>query len=381
MAQPKTIYLDYAAATPLDAHVAKAMQPYFSERFYNPSATYLAAKAVQHDLMQARSRVAYWLGARDSEIVFTAGGSEANNLALHGVMSSYPGGNLVVSAIEHDSVLAPAKIYPHKLTRVTRDGRIDLKHLQRSIDDKTVLVSIMYANNEIGTIQPLKEITTLVKSIRTKRQKQGNTRPLYVHTDACQAAAYLDLHVNRLGVDLMTLNGGKIYGPKQSGALYIKTGTTITPQILGGGQERGLRSGTENVVGCIGLAAALDLVQGRRVEETKRLAKLQTTFTELLTSKLPNCTINGSLKHRLPNNVHVTLAGQDNERLMMQLDEQGIQCAVGSACSASNDEPSHVLMAIGLTEAEAQASLRFSFGHTTKAADIRRTVITLANSL
>jgi cysteine desulfurase len=197
---------------------------------------------------------------------------------------------------------------------------------------------------------------------------------LYVHIDACQAPAYLDIHAARLGVDAMTINSGKIYGPKQTGALFVKAGTVLAAQTLGGGQERGMRSGTENIANIIGFARALDLVQERRHEETARVQKLQKLFFGLLEEKIPAVVINGSRKHRLPNNVHITLPGYDNERLMMELDEQGIQCAVGSACSASNEEPSHVLKAMGLSDAEAQASLRFTMGIQTSEADIRRVV-------
>ncbi len=380
----KMIYLDYAAATPMDKRVLEAMQPYFTEQFYNPSATYLAARKVATDVQMARAKVAHWLGSTPAEIVFTAGGTEANNLAIHGVMQQYPGANVVVSAIEHDSVLKPASEYEVRVAPVNRQGIIDLKKLEQLIDDQTVLVSIMYANNEIGTIQPLREISQLIKSkVESRKSKASGIQtlknstpslPLWLHTDACQAAAYLDLHVHHLGVDLMTLNGGKIYGPKQSGVLFVGKRVRLKPQIVGGGQERGYRSGTENVAGSIGFAAALDLVQNRRGEEVDRLQQLQLTFFRLLDTSLPAAVINGSKKHRLPNNIHLTLPGQDNERLMMQLDEAGVLCAVGSACSASNEEPSHVLRAIGLSDEQAQASLRFTMGIATTEADLVKTV-------
>jgi len=378
MAQ-KIIYLDYAAATPLDPLVLKAMQPYFADKFYNPSAAYLGAKGVAQDVGAARSKVAHWLGARPSEVVFTAGGTEANNLAIHGIMKNFPEGNIVTSAIEHESVLEPARQYDHSLVNVQPDGRIDMDGLASAIDDKTVLVCVIYANNEIGTIQPLKRISEQIQTVKKNRQKRGVKLPIYFHADACQAGAYLDLHASRLGVDLMTINGGKIYGPKQSGALFVKTGTIIKPIITGGGQESGRRSGTENVAGAIGFAEAFDIVQKRRHKESKSLEKLRSIFISELQKKLPGIIINGSMKYRLPNNVHATLPGQDNERLMMLLDEAGIQCAVGSACSASSDKPSHVLAAIGLTEKAARSSLRFSLGHQTIPTDITQTIKTLAN--
>ncbi len=373
----KAIYLDYAAATPLEPAVLAAMQPFFSERFYNPSASYLAGHDVSQSIRQARAGVASWLGARPSEIVFTAGGTEANNLAINGVMQAHPGANVVISAVEHESVIKPAGQYQHKTAKVLPDGVIDVQDLQKLIDDKTVLVSVMYANNEIGTIEPLRQVGQILAKIKQKRAADGNTTPLYFHTDACQAAAYLDLHAGRLGVDLMSINGGKIYGPKQSGALYIKTGTKLRAQILGGGQESGARSGTENVAFIIGLAKALDLVQSRRKVETVRLQQLQKLFIKLLSTPSAKFTVNGSRQHRLPGNVHITIPGTDNERLMMQLDERGIMCAVGSACSATSEEPSHVLQAIGLSDKDARSSLRFSMGHQTTEAEIRRSAETI----
>jgi cysteine desulfurase len=375
----RPIYLDHAATTPLDAAVLAAMQPYLTDQFYNPSALYSAARAVKKDVEAARARVAHWFGARPSEIVFTAGGTEANNMAIHGVMQKYPTANVVVSSIEHDAVLEPTQQYEHTVVAVMPDGTVDVEQLRRSIDDQTVLVSIMYTNNEIGTIEPIHRIALMLEEIRTARRSSGNAMPLYFHTDACQAAAYLDLHVSRLGIDLMTINGSKIYGPKQCGVLYVKAGLVLQPLVYGGGQERGLRSGTESVANIVGLAMALDLVQAHRGDEAKRLQALQQLFFGLLAEKVPSATINGSLKHRLPNNVHVTFAGQDNERLMMFLDERGVLTAAGSACSASSDEPSHVLKAIGLSDAEARASLRFTMGRSTDEAAIRYTVDALVD--
>ena len=368
------IYVDYAAATPVDPQVLAAMQPYYEQEFYNPSATYLAAKTVASKLAEARATVAHWLGARPSEIIFTAGGTEANNLAIDGIMGQFADGHLVISSIEHESVLGPAQQYDYHAVAVQPDGTIDLAALQAAITDKTVLVSVMYANNEIGTIQPLADIARLLQNIREVRRKQNNDRPLYFHTDACQAANYLDLHVARLGADLMTLNGGKIYGPKQSGVLYVSAHVQLQPQILGGGQERNLRSGTENVAQSVGLATALGLAQSQRQAEAKRLQQLQQLCIQQLEQIVPSVVINGSRKKRLPNNVHLTIPGVDNERLLMQLDEVGIMAAAGSACSASDEEPSHVLRAIGLDDAAAQASLRVTFGRQTSQRNIEQVV-------
>lgn len=360
-----SIYFDYAAATPLDERVVKAMQPYLTDSFYNPSALYDAARQVRKDLEAARAKIAAMLGARPSEIIFTAGGTESDNLAINGIMNRYPAANVVTSSIEHEAVLAAAEPFDHRHAQVGSDGMIDIDHLLSMIDDKTVLVSVMYANNEIGTLQPIAKIARKLQNVRDARRKAGNTLPLYFHTDACQAGAYLDLHVARLGVDSLTLNGGKIYGPKQSGILYIRGGLELQPLVRGGGQERGLRSGTENVAACIGLATALQLAQENRHHEGQRLQKLQQHCMSVIEQQLPQAVIHGSRKQRLPNNVHLTIPGIDNERMLIQLDEAGILAAAGSACSASNDTPSHVLRAIGLSDDEARSSLRFTMGRGT----------------
>lgn len=371
------IYLDYAAATPMDPKVLAAMTPYFSERFYNPSATYMAALDVRRDLDNARVKVAHILGARPSEIVFTAGGTEANNLVIRGVLEQFPEGNIIVSAVEHESVLAIAQRYNHKEAPVSSQGLVDPTTVAGLVDDQTVLVSVMYANNEVGSIQPIHQIALQLAEIRKTRRKQGNDLPLYLHTDAAQAAPYLDLHAARLGVDFMTLNAGKMYGPKQSGVLFASSQARFQPQIFGGGQERGLRSGTENVAGAIGFATALELVQDRRHEEVTRLKELQELFIHLLEEQIPQAMVNGSRKNRLPNNVHITIPGADNERIIFALDDADIYCAAGSACSASNEEPSHVLKAMGVSEVDAQSSLRFSMGRFTDEQAIRTTVQTL----
>lgn len=372
------IYLDHAAATPMDPTVADAMQPYLSERFYNPSALYSPARAVAKDVAAARATVAEQLGANSSEIIFTAGGTEANNLAIHGVMTEHTGKNMVTTAIEHDSVLNPAGNYDVRMVPLTEDGRVIVEKLHDVIDDNTVLVSIQYANNEIGTIQPLRDIAEVLKGIKQARREVGNQLPLYFHTDACQAPLYLDVHVSRLGVDLLTLNGGKMYGPKQSGILYVGRNVILKSLIQGGGQERNLRSGTENVAGIIGFSTALALAQRDRREESARLSDIRDYCMKQLEQKIPGLAITGSRKFRLPNNVHVTIEGADNERLLYGLDEACILAAAGSACSASDEEPSHVLTALGCNEAQARSSLRFSFGHSTTKESVDRLVTELA---
>jgi len=372
----KKIYMDYAAATPLDKAVIEAMRPFLSDEFYNPSAVYLSAKDVKSRLEAARRSAAGLLGARPAEIIFTAGATEANNLAVQGVGRRFPDAEILISGAEHESVAAPAGLFGAGSIPVDKDGLIILNKLSNLINDKTVLVSVIMVNNELGTIQPLADVARIISEVRRQRQTDGNDLPIYLHSDAAQAANFFDLHVSRLGVDLLSLNGGKIYGPKQSGALYVKAGVELQPLIVGGGQEFGLRSGTENVAGIAGFFTALELAQSVHRDESARLANLRKRFEAQLKVKFKNAVINGG-RHRAPHITSITFPGQDNERLMMQLDELGIMCAAGSACSASSDEPSAVLRAIGLSDDLARATLRFSFGHGTTGADMDAAVSAL----
>lgn len=375
----KLIYLDYAAATPLADEVLLAMQPYWQEEFYNPSALSLPAKSVSNDLEEARSKVASVVGSRPAEIIFTAGGTEANNLAIFGVATSLEPGHIITSAIEHESVLAPLQELAKNGWEVTElkpnaKGLISAEQVEKALKSKTVLVSIMYANNEIGSVLPIKQIAAVLANERAERARNNNSTPLYFHTDAAQAANYLAVNAHRLGVDLMTLNGGKIYGPKQSGVLFVRAGVPLKPLLLGGGQEAGKRSGTENVPACIGFATALQQAELLRKAEFTRMDELQKYCFEQIEKQLPGVIINGSTKHRLPNNVHLTVPGSDNERLLYALEEKDIICAAGSACSASNEEASHVLLAMGMSEADARASLRLTFGRPTTKTHIDRFV-------
>lgn len=369
----KALYLDYAAATPLSDVALQAMQPFFSEQFYNPSATYQAARTVRTALSDARKNVAAVLGCRDNELIFTAGGTEANNIAVHGVMSQYPKAKVVISGIEHDSVRLPAAEYSVTELPTLPSGHIDIEALKTSIDDNTVLVSVMYVNNEIGTVQPIRKVAQLVKSIRTSRAERGVSLPLLLHTDACQAGNYLPLMTNSLGIDLMTINGGKIYGPKQSAVLYVKSGVELKPIIQGGGQERKLRSGTENVAACVGLSAALVQAQNNREAENERLTSVRKQFCEKLVETIPGAILVGR-GNLAPHIVSFCIPEISNERLIFQLDQQGIMVAAGSACSASSEETSHVLAAVGLSEKEARSTLRVSFGKNTNAADLQKFV-------
>jgi cysteine desulfurase len=368
------IYLDYAAATPVDNQVFIAMKPYFSDKFYNPSANYSESLEVAKQIDFIRAKVANILSVKSEEIFFTAGGTEANNLAIKGIMELNPGKNIIISAIEHESVIDSAKKFDYRVAPVDKTGRVIISELEKLIDENTVLISIMYANNEIGTIQPMTKIKQLVTKIKQARQQTDDKLPLYFHTDACQAANYLSLNASGIGVDLMTLNGGKIYGPKQSGVLFVHRSVKLNPQILGGGQERGYRSGTENVPAIIGFGTALMIADKLKAIESKKLESLRDYFAKTLTSSITGCIINGSLKNRLANNLNVSFDNQDNELMLFKLDQNGIMCSTGSACSAQKDTISPTLLAIGLTSDQALSSLRFSLGRKTTKKQIDQTV-------
>lgn len=372
MGMANQIYLDYAAATPLDQQAFLAMQPYFTEQFYNPSSSYLAAKAVKQAVEDARVRVAFWLGAKPAEVIFTAGATESINLAINGVMRAHPDAKVLALATEHDAVLSAAKQYNFDLIPVHKDGAVNLEAFKKMLTDDVALVSVGYANNEIGTIQTLKDVAHVIAEARRLRQLKNNKLPLYFHTDASQAGCYLDVHASRLGVDMLTLNGGKMYGPKQSGVLFVKAGVDLMPLVVGGGQERGLRSGTENVAGVVGLATALDIAQSERHEAIAKVAALRDELQRLLCEAIPETIVNGNLKKRLPNNLHVSWPGIDGERLLMELDEAGIMASTGAACAANKNTKSQVLTAIGCDDATLQGSLRLTLGRHTTAAQITR---------
>jgi cysteine desulfurase len=372
------IYLDYAAATPVGKSVLKSMLPYFSDQFYNPSSLYLASAKLKAQKDDLRSKIASVIGAKPSEIIFTAGGSEANNLAIQGVMNLHSEANLITTNIEHKSVLAPADLFNNNKLEVDAKGHIKLNQLKGLVNEHTVMVSIILASNEIGVIQKLAKVKTLINQIIADRKLGGNTLPLYLHTDASQAGNYLSLSVDRLGVDLMTINGGKIYGPKQSGLLYVRSGIKLKPLIIGGGQERGMRAGTESLANIAGLAAALEDARVKREHQSKKMKKLQLSLISLL-AKDKRIKFNGDFKNRLPNNINLTIPGVDGERLVMELDNLGFMVATGSACNASDDEPSYVLQAIGLSKEDASSSLRITIGRSTTQKNIEDFAKTLLN--
>ena len=374
------IYLDSAAATPADPRVVEAMLPFFVEKFQNPSALYEGARDVRASLEDARAQVAGLIGARPSEVIFTAGGTESANLAISGVMSGFTDVNLVVSAVEHDAVMKPAEKYEQKILKVDERGVVVLSELSNLCDTRTVLVSVMLVNNEVGSIQPIRELARVVEKIRDARQESGNDLPIYLHVDACQAPLYTDINVARLGVDLMTLNGGKIHGPKQSGILFVRAGVKLQPEIVGGGQEWGYRSGTENVAFAAGFARALELSDRGKSERVKKVSEVRDYFIKRLEDEL-GAELNGHRKNRIAHNVHVTFPGSDNERVLFALDDLGVDAAAGSACSASKDTSSHVLLAMGRTDEQARSSVRFSLLQTATKEDVDKAIDMIAQAL
>lgn len=360
----KPLYLDYAAATPLDSQVLKAMQPYLADFFYNPSAPYQPAREVRADIEEARSKVARLLGAKPTEIIFTAGATESINLAFT------VGGHTVVSAIEHAAILETVKQYKHSVVGVDSNGHVDLAKLTKSIRDDTTLVSIGLVNNEIGVIQQIREVVKIIEDIRSKRLKKNNSTPIFLHTDASQAAGILDLNVARLGVDMLTLNGGKMYGPKQTGVLYARSIVSLKPVIYGGGQESGVRSGTENVAGIIGFTTALEIAEKKRKSEVERLHMLRKQMVDLFEKEFKDISVLGHSKHNAPHILSVTWEGLDAERALFALESKNILVATGSACAANKDTRSHVLTSLGLESNLIDGSLRLSFGRTTTSKEI-----------
>ncbi|OUO33972.1 cysteine desulfurase family protein [Olsenella sp. An293] len=368
MAAPKReVYLDYAAATPVDPEVAAAMLPYLTERFWNPSAPYARAREARDDVERARGSIARLIGARPDNLVFTAGATEANNLAFAAVE-----GHVVVDAIEHESVLACAGTHARRTVRVGADGLVDPSAVARAIRPETELVSIELANGEIGCVQPVREVARVVAAERARRLEAGEGVPIYLHTDASQAAGALSVNVSSLGVDLLTLSAAKIYGPKQVGLLWASDDVRLRPLVYGGGQEGGVRSGTENVAGIVGFARALELACERRSEETRRLAALRERLRTGIHERVGWAVVSGprNPKRRLPGLLHVSFAGIEARRLVIALERAGVSAGTGSACAASRMRVSHVLEAIGMPRPLAEGSLRLTLGRPTTERDV-----------
>lgn len=364
------IYLDHAAATPVDAKVLAAMQPFFSVMFYNPSAPYSLAVAVRREYEAAKQTIARAMGAKSDDLVMTAGATESINLAFSSVS-----GHVVTSTIEHHAVLAAARLHDATFVDPDEKGVVAAQKIKAALRPDTQLVSIALANNELGTIQPLRDIAEVVREERERRLAGGDHTPLYFHSDASQGVGQLDVNVARLGLDMVTLNAAKVYGPKQVGLLWVASSVTITPSIVGGGQERGLRSGTENVAGVIGFAKAMELASAHRKFESDRLAKLRDELQRRLVHAFPEAVVSGNQKHRLAGHLHISFPGLDAERVLFGLEMKNVLVATGSACAANKGTRSHVLTAIGLTPEVADGSLRLTLGHlsteenTAKAAD------------
>ena len=350
------IYLDHAAATPVSRKVLEAMKPYFLNDFFNPSSAYLPAKKVASEYEEAKGKIAHAIGAKANDLIMTAGATEANNLAFTAVS---PDGEVLYLKTEHDSVRNPAKRFAYQEIEVDKNGRILMNDLKAKISDKTELISVALANNELGTIQPLAEIATLIREVRFDRLSRGVKTPLYLHSDASQAMNLLDINVARLGVDLLTLNAAKVYGPKGVGALYVSHDVRLMPLTLGGGQENGLRSGTQNVPGVIGFAEALVNAKEHLNGNRKKYAEFRKTLLE----GIKDCELINK-KHSLDNFVVLCFDGLDAERLVYLLEDREVYVSTGAACAASKGVRSHVLTAIGLSDSEIAGSLRLTLGET-----------------
>lgn len=375
------IYLDYAATTPIDPKVLKAMLPYLQEEYGNPSSLHQFGQRALAAVDEAREKIADFLGCSAQEVVFTGSATEANNLAIKGLVGGPQCAagsselHIITSAIEHDSVLETCRALEKEGVKVTylpvtKDGFVRPVDVEKVMKENTVLVSIMYANNEIGTIQPIAEIGKFIKNINTKRYTLNpKSSRVYFHTDAVQAANYLDCNTDKLGVDLLTMSSHKIYGPKGVGALYIKKGTSIKPLAYGGGQEFGLRSGTENVAGIAGFGAAIEQVL-HRSSDAEKIRALRDRLIGGVLKNIPSARLNGSSEFCLPNNVNICFPGVDAESLIIALDQEGIAVSSGSACSTRAIKPSHVLLALGLSEKDARSSVRITLGRYTTEREI-----------
>jgi len=403
-------YFDYAASTPVDSDAIKAMRPYFSDRFGNPGALHWFGQEASAAVFKARSSIAALLGCHYKEVVFTGSATEANNLALRGAVARWQELNpsavpkIVVSAIEHESVLETCEALKKTgaeivIVPVDDKGIIDTKKLKSAIDNRTAVVSVMYANNEIGTIQPVSEIAGIISNFRKQmannRKNTISHKPLAIshwplfHTDAVQAFNYLPCRTTELGADSITLSGQKIYGPKGVGILYIRglagNNKKIIPIITGGGQEMGVRSGTENVPAIVGFSKAAELVSESREFETKRLRKLQEYFLMRMEKIIPTARMNGDRKNRLPNNINLYFPlnsvgrNKSSQDLIIKLDLAGFAVSPGAACSARVCQPSHVLKAVGFSDERASNSLRITFGRQTRKQDIDKLLAAFKN--
>ena len=362
----KKVYLDYAATTPADQEVIAAMEPYFFEKFGNASSLHAYGQEAKKALEESREKLAEFINARPEEIIFTSGGTESDNTAIFGLAYAMEkkGNHIITSAIEHHAISEPAKFLEKKGFKITylgvdKDGLVSPDELKKAITDKTILISIMHANNEIGTIQPISQLARIAKE-----------KGIYFHTDTVQTVGHIPVDVEQLNVDLLSLSAHKFYGPKGVGALYIRKGTRLETFMRGGDQERGRRASTHNVSGIVGLAKAVQLCRENMESEAKFQISLRDRLIKEIPARIPEVRLNGHPQLRLPNNVNFSIKYIEGESILLSLDMLGIACSTGSACTSSSLEPSHVLLAIGLDHATAHGSLRITMGRWTTEADI-----------
>jgi cysteine desulfurase len=360
------VYLDFNATTPVEPEVLDAMLPYFSGEFANAASIHTPGQRARAAVEPAREQVAALIGARPQEIVFTSGGTESDNHAVFGIVEASGGRekHVITSAIEHEAVLNACQALEKRGVRLTylptnAGGQIDLADLRRAVRPETVLITIMHANNELGTVQPLEEIGRIAKEA-----------DVYFHTDAVQSAGKIPIDVNTLQVDLLSISGHKLYAPKGIGALYVRGGTRLRQLLYGGHHQRGFRPGTENVAGIVGLGKAAEIARKSLAEDARRVSALRDKLQQGLLQRVPQSRVNGGAVPRTPNTTNLVIPGVEGEALLIALDLKGLACSTGAACSSGAVEPSHVLTAIGLPPEEARASLRFSLGRHTTPADI-----------
>lgn len=380
MKKVKEVYLDNASTTQIDPRVLAVMLPYLKQEYGNPSSLHKKGFTAGQAIKNSRAKIASLIDARTDEIIFTSGGTEADNLAILGIAraNKNKGKHIITSVIEHKAILNSCKKLENEGFEITylavdKKGNISLEQFKSSLRPDTILVSVMYANNEIGTIEPVKKIAKIIKESKI-------SKPVF-HSDACQAVSALNINVKQLGVDAMTISSSKIYGPKGIGCLYLKKGISIEPIIFGGGQERGIRSGTENVAGIVGIVEALTISKKNKGKENGRLSKLRDYLQTKIIKKIDKVTVNGALKNRLPNNLNISIAGVEGESLVLLLDNFGVYCSTGSACSTNDIKSSHVLKSIGVTDDLAHCSIRLSLGRYTTKSDINYTVNMLVDSI
>jgi cysteine desulfurase len=362
----KKIYLDYAATTPTDPGVIKAMEPYFFDKFGNPSSIHSFGQEAKGAIEEARAKVAAFLGAKPEEIIFTSGGTESNNFAIEGVAYAQEkkGNHIITTAIEHHATTEPCKFLEKRGFRVThvgvdKYGLVSPSDIKKAITDKTILVSVMHANNEIGTIEPIAEIGKITRD-----------KGISFHTDAVQTVGHIPVNVDDLNVDLLSLSAHKFYGPKGVGALYVRKGTRIERFLHGGDQEKGRRASTHNTPGIVGLGKAIELCQDKMETEAEFQRRLRDKLIKEIPRRIPEVYLNGHPTLRLPNNVNFSIKYIEGESILLNLDMLGIAASTGSACTSTSLEPSHVLLAIGLSHEIAHGSLRLTLGRWTREDDI-----------